>query len=149
MTSQEQEQIIAAIDEAYANRQAVLDAKKAALKAENKAAKMLIAALFQLQDSVNEAGSRSSSNGNSLMTLQDTANFTGYSPRTIQQWIADGDFPDLRAKEGADPRFDRAEILNHMKKHRKNLRGEAAASGKVSPLQRDCKQKRSKANVSL
>ncbi len=143
MTDQKRDQIISAIDEAYANR-------RAALEAENRMVKMFATAIFEALDALIEASSNTpKGNGGSLMTLQEMADFVGYNPRTIQQWIADGDFPDLRAKEGADPRFDRAEILNHMKQHRKNLRGEAAANGKVSPLQRDCKQARSKANVSL
>jgi predicted DNA-binding transcriptional regulator AlpA len=135
--------LIAAIDEVHARRQAAIDA-------ENRAAKMFVKAVFEIIDAEIEAHCKQPNSSNdSLMTLQELADFVGYNSRTIQQWIADGDFPDLRAKDGADPRFDRAEILNHMKQHRKNLRGEAAANGKVSPLQRDCKQARSKANVSL
>lgn len=95
-----------------------------------------------------EANSQAAPNGvDSLMTLEQVAAYLNYSKRAIQDWIANEGFPVRRCK--TDPRFDRAEVDEWTKRHRKNNRTSTAANDKVSPLQRDCKQTRSKANVSL
>ena len=132
--------LLAKVDELYAIRQA-------ALEAENQVQKVLLTALFEAFKTVSE--SNRNDNRQRLMTLQELAVFIGYGKRNIQDWISDKEFPDLRAKAGADPRFDLGEVLDHMKRHRKNNRTSAAANDKVKPLQRDCKRDGSKANVSL
>ncbi len=118
----------------------------AALDDGTKTAKTFVAWLESLKTQIVE-NSQAKPGDESLMTLQEVADYLHYSKRAIQDWIANDGFPARRC--GADPRFDRAEVDEWTKRHRKNARNAMAANGKVPPLQRDCKRSGSKNNVSL
>ncbi len=133
------EQLFAGLDSLKGNLFAALDDA-------TKTAKTCVAWLESQKTQIVE-NCRANPSDESLMTLQEVADYLNYSKRAIQEWIANDGFPVRRC--GADPRFDRAEVDEWTKRHRKNTRNETAANGKVQPLQRDCKRDGSKANVSL
>lgn len=139
-TDQNREQLFARLDGLSGHLHAAIDEG-------GKAAKSFFNWLDSLRQRIEESGTATPNGSDSFMTLEQVAAYLNYSKRAIQEWIANDGFPVRRC--GADPRFDRAEVDEWTKRHRKNNRTSTAANGKVSPLQRDCKQMRSKANVSL
>lgn len=142
MTSQERDQIFAAIDETASNL-------RGAVEAGSRVAKMFANICFELMEAQSETHYQSSPASNdSLMTIKELAVYLHVATRTIHNWRKKKDFPQpLRA--GKDPRFDRREIDEWLERERKNSRAITAANGKVPPLQRDCKRNGSKNNVSL
>lgn len=139
-TDQNHQQIFARLDSFTGHLHSAIDEG-------GKAAKTFLNWLDSLRERIEANGQATPNGGGSLMTLEQVAAYLNYSKRTIQDWIANESFPVRRC--GGKPRFDRAEVDEWTKRHRKNNRTSTAANGKVSPLQRDCKQTGSKANVSL
>ncbi len=139
-TEHNHEQLFARLDGLTSHLHAAIDEG-------GKAAKSFFNWLDSLRERIEESSTATPNGSDSLMTLEQVAAYLNYRKRTIQDWIANEGFPVRRC--GADPRFDRAEVDEWTMRHRKNNRNSTAANGKVSPLQRDCKQTRSKVNVSL
>src|SRR5881628_3876749 len=54
------------------------------------------------------------------LTLDELATRLRRNKRTIQEWVSDYGLPELRAHPTADPLFDWREVLEWMKRHRKN-----------------------------
>ena len=108
VTSQEREQILAAIDRLTTNLHATLDAGNLVTKA-------LVMILLERH----EAPSQHAQQVSQLMTVKEVAEFMKVSPSAVYQWVEKKDFPALRA--GDDLRFDKDEVVEWMKRHRKTL----------------------------
>jgi hypothetical protein len=65
------------------------------------------------------------------LTLDELAARLGKNKRTIQEWEKKFGLPSLRAHSKADPLFDWREVLEWMRRHRKNNRVERGGNGKI------------------